>query len=342
MQAATMRAAGAVRASQSDATQGFDVLAAVPDDCLLFSVLPLLRARDLCCLSRTLDIRLVSDVALCSAALFVGTSLRSLSVKSCYQLSDASVLGIAVAGLRLECLALVRCPHVTGTGIEALARAYAPTLQHVRLEQLGVRSALPLCSLACDAMRDEDVLSAFADSQGAFSLLRQLRLNFLHHHRNTNAGEALRAIASACPALSNLEYNATLSKEAAEALVENCASLRRVKLFYGDADAFALLLRPSLESVSIKNNVSALFSQRLEQCSGALTELSLGCCEDEVTVTWELASSIVALRKLRRLHLSFSPMCMTGPEIALALSDDKRGDYGGAAGCKKREDDQPP
>eukprot|EP00727_Mastigamoeba_balamuthi_P003309 m51a1_g12976 hypothetical protein (510) ;mRNA; f:59-1797 len=266
----------------------------------------------------------VDDVALGAAAAHVGQTLRDLQVSGSVVTSPA-VGALGVLCPALEMLSLDRCPLVGADGTRALARACGRSLQFVHesgceagtgrgfleglLESQHPDGALPLRSFTSDSLAPADICAVFAAAlSGALANLAEVWV--LAGTRQValedTTGAAVAAIATACPALQDLRFDCGLSAAGAVALAMCCPRLRRVSAttLPGDAEAPALLLRPSLESLCLTGAVaSPRIPAGLAQCSGALAELKLCGRPEPLHITTGLAESVVALRGLRSLCL---------------------------------------
>eukprot|EP00727_Mastigamoeba_balamuthi_P011024 m51a1_g6544 hypothetical protein (585) ;mRNA; r:66698-68664 len=340
-----------------------DLLGTVPDHCVRWALLPLLGPRDLCRLSRTcrrlralcsapdlwrrlrargdcqaalvtrashlrgavaqLDASLVGDAGLCSAAAFLGTSLRVLSVCKGRAVTDAAVSALALVCPLLEDVALLGCPLVSETGTAVLARVSGHRLRCVELSrckpgagsgylvglaQAHTRGALPLERFIADTVSFADVCAAFAGRPGAYTRLAVLRLPVMHDAEG-DRGAALAAVATACPSLVDLWFGDRVDAAGAVALASCCPLLRCVE---ADADledeaSAALLSVPSLESLALNGGVvGAMFGAQLEKspASASLTRLALGDVDEPLHLTSGLAASIATLPRLAALRLT--------------------------------------
>eukprot|EP00727_Mastigamoeba_balamuthi_P012584 m51a1_g7949 hypothetical protein (870) ;mRNA; f:152749-157325 len=301
-------------------TEG-DVTEILPDQCVEHFLLPLLSARDLCCLSRTCtrmrsicaapalwryvtvqgDDRAsavarapylrnaVADLcneALCSAAVHLGSSLLCLHVRTCPMLSDSALCALAPACPLLQDVSISQCGLVGGAGAAALG-------------------LLPLERFDSNTMSAADLCTAFSSTGSLFEGLKELLLPAVHCYDPGSSARAVTAIAWACTSLESLHYGQSVPASGLHALSLCCRSLSTMRVRAVLGHAGHLPASPSaLARITVDGDVAyAEFSRFLRQCAGTLAALSLGSAHFPLPLTPGLVSSIAELRQLRSLSL---------------------------------------
>eukprot|EP00727_Mastigamoeba_balamuthi_P012586 m51a1_g7950 hypothetical protein (938) ;mRNA; f:158188-163020 len=269
----------------------------------------------------------VSDAALCSAAMHLGSSLLCLRVRGCPRMTDSALCAVAPECPLLQDVSISQCGLVGDAGAAALGRRGLLT---GLAQDYWAAAVLPLERFASDTMSAADLCTAFSSTGSLFEGLKELLLPVVHGSNADSSTKAVSAIGNAdsstkavsaigwaCKSLVTLHYGQGVPASGLDMLSLCCRSLRSLRVHSVLGYAGPVPSSPwALSRITVDGKVAtAEFARCLGQCAGTLVSLSLGRARYPQPLTRGLVSRIAELRQLRSL-------CLVCP-VSLEPDDDE-------------------